>query len=401
MVRRRAPHAYLVFDRPKELLDTSAFDEDTVSAFYESVFDDLSIDRDENEELYAFFRDTFRPAPDALVPTRALAFKLGSEHLSSDKDSNIKLLRCINSIVHAFELSCLQPKPFQLADEGVDLDMSLADAVQHLWDLDVNRLTPDQDYSINVQEGKKPYWKEDNAADPLFSRIDPSVWKRPTYAAFRALLDNYQAETGQEEVVTDSERQEVYRFLHAILETAPMQFCHRYCHAKDPSRVPEDRQGFERLLHKIWFDLYRRERGGRLDSSGFEHVFVGEVKDGDVSGFHNWIQLAMEEEKGRLDYRGYIKPRGLSESLADSNAHLLTIQFRWNGVEKFVGTSFIGVSPEFEMALYTMCFLVGEEESAVDLNTGTDSFAVQIKCYKMSYDKIGTTFPEVTSHYEE
>ncbi len=44
----------------------------------------------------------------------------------------------------------------------------------------------------------------------------------------------------------------------------------------------------------------RREEGN--DSCGFEHVFLGESKDDDVSGFHNWIQFWIEEVKvrGRL-----------------------------------------------------------------------------------------------------
>ena len=138
-----------------------------------------------------------------------------------------------------------------------------------------------------------------------------------------------------------------------------------------------------------------------MDSSGFEHVFVGEVKNGEVSGLHNWIQLAMQEKMGELDFRGYIKPKGRDQSNSDSDDHLLSIQFRWKGVEKFVGTSFIGTSPEFEMALYTMCFLVGEEENSVDLNTGGDTFGLTIKCYRFNGNKIGTTFPEVTSHYED
>jgi poly(U)-specific endoribonuclease len=249
--------------------------------------------------------------------------------------------------------------------------------------------------------GKKPWKKEDSAADPLFTTVDRAVWKRPTYAAFVALLDNYSAETGIGEHVSDTERREIWTFLNAIMETGPMQFCHKYCHMKDPNKVPASRSDFLKLLHKIWFDLYRRQRGGRLDSSGFEHVFVGEVKDGDVSGFHNWIQFYLEEKKGALDYRGYIKPRASDGTHHDDDDYLLTFQFSWNGVEKFVGTSFIGVSPEFEFALYTMCFLAGEKENEIQLKTGTDTFGVTIKCYSMDRDKIGTSFPEVTSHYED
>ena len=94
-----------------------------------------------------------------------------------------------------------------------------------------------------------------------------------------------------------------------------------------------------------------------------------------------------------------------SEDQTDSNDHLLSLQFRWHGVEKLVGTSFIGTSPEFELALYTLCFLCGgeddDETTTIELNTGTDLFELNIRCYKMAHDKIGTAFPECAHHYEE
>ena len=41
----------------------------------------------------------------------------------------------------------------------------------------------------------------------------------------------------------------------------------------------------------------------------FEHVFVGEIDKGEVTGLHNWLQFANLERKGTLDYRGYIFPK--------------------------------------------------------------------------------------------
>lgn len=380
--------------------DNGNFDEDALAAFYKTILDGLSVDLEESEELGTYFKDTNPPGAGSISNARSLAFEVGAEHLTDSPETNTEVLRCINIIVHNLEMAVYQPKPytFQL-DDSVDLNMSLSEAVQHLWRSDANRLTPADDFVLNVGTGKKPFWKEDSAQSSLFTSVDKAVWKRPTYAAFLHLLDNYIASTGAAENITDSERSEVTNFLNAIMETAPMQFCHKYCSSQ--GKAPSDRDGFVKLLHSIWFELYRRERGGHMDSSGFEHVFIGEVKDNEISGFHNWIQFFLEEQKGTLDYRGYIKPRGRDEAVHDENDYLLTLQFAWNGVEKFVGTSFVGVSPEFEMALYTMCFLVGQEENHIELDTGEDTFEIVVKCYTMAQGKIGTTFPEVSKHYEE
>ena len=285
--------------------------------------------------------------------------------------------------------------------------MSLSKAVQQVWDADSNRLQADVDYTLNVQEGKKPWWKEDDAPDPLFSHVDESIWHRPTYKRFAALLDNYHAQVGKAEIMTAQDRTEINSFLDAVMQTAPMQLCHEYCHAHRPDRVSAHPDAFSKLLHKIWFELYRREHGGELDSSGFEHVFVGEIhQDADkkksVIGFHNWINFYKEEQRGHIDYRGYIKPKSKTDPLANSNDHLLTIQFFWNGVEKDMGTMFIGSSPEFELAIYTMCFLCGGENTPITLDTGTDLFELEIVCKRMARDHlVGTSYPIVKSHHEE
>jgi len=382
---------------PKEQSGHGTFDPDAAEELIRGMYSDLTIDNEENETLFKYFTEN-TPAVSGLVTLRAKAFKAAVEYLTDDKAKNIQLLKCINVVVHAFERVCLLPKKYELKlPPTFNLDVSLSDAVQELWNLDVNRLTPNADYEIYVQGGKKPFWKGDEASDPLFTFVDKAALNRPTYQTFMALLDNYKAETGQAENVTATERREESAFLNAILQTAPMQFCHKYAHQK--GKASSSTAEFKQLLYKMWFELYNRERGGPKDSSGFEHVFVGEVKDGQISGFHNWIQLYMEEQKGALDYKGYIKPRGRQEAATNSDDHVLTIQFAWKGVEKGQGSSFIGVSPEFEMALYTLCALVGEEDNEVTLNTGTDEFVLNIKCYKFG-PRISTSFPMVTEHYD-
>jgi len=113
------------------------------------------------------------------------------------------------------------------------------------------------------------------------------VLERPTYKAFFHLLDNYERETGVEETVTQEEKAENRWFVDVCMETRPMKYCHAYL--AHHNKAPKDEPGFKRWLHEQWFELYRRQ--GRNDSSGFEHVFVGEEKDGSVMGMHNWLQV--------------------------------------------------------------------------------------------------------------
>ena len=64
-------------------------------------------------------------------------------------------------------------------------------------------------------------------------------------------------------------------------------------------------QGFKDELRQYWFMRYSRSRGAELDSGGFEHVFVGEVRGNSVTGFHNWVQFYESEREGVLDYTAF------------------------------------------------------------------------------------------------
>jgi poly(U)-specific endoribonuclease len=228
----------------------------------------------------------------------------------------------------------------------------------------------------------------------LFTFVDEKVLTRPTFAAFIALLDNYFAELGVTEVVTREELAENKQFLNVILDTAVMQYVHRYLLAKGKTRS-ETREAFLQELDRVWFGLYSRQT--RNDSSGFEHVFLGEIKDNEVTGFHNWIRIYMEERTKKFDYQGYIKPkrRGQSSFAPHSQEQFISLQFIWNGCLKPVSSSFIGTSPEFEMALYTLCFYAGDEEGKSIVQCGP--YRVQLTTYKWRQGNqvyIATSFPE-------
>jgi poly(U)-specific endoribonuclease len=264
-------------------------------------------------------------------------------------------------------------------------------AAARLWKLDDQRLVPEVDYSLNLQYGTKPYRTGDNADEALFDAMDLSVLKYPTFKAFSALLDNYERSTGITERVTRHELQENSNFLKLCAKTAPMKYAHKYLAARHLS--PADPNKFLQQLSDLWFKLYRR--GTHNDSCGFEHVFVGEERDGKIMGMHNWIQLFHEEKSGHLNYHGFIPARGRHAKRPVDSDQVITIQFSWDGALKPISTSFMGVSPQFELALYTMAFLDGNEDHLCEFEDGR--YRVNVKCYSIGHGnsrKIGTAFPE-------
>ena len=61
-------------------------------------------------------------------------------------------------------------------------------------------------------------------------------------------------------------------------------------------------EGFRDELDQYWFAGYGRDADGPVDSSGFEHVMVGELDGSSVSGFHNWIEFYVQERDGDLQF---------------------------------------------------------------------------------------------------
>lgn len=224
----------------------------------------------------------------------------------------------------------------------------------------------------------------DNAAEPLIAIVSPQVLRGATIAPFWALLDNYSPSVTVREQQTSQERQEEEAFLSAVMATEVMTKTEQFLRQKGFIRTP-----LKDVLREIWFTPYTRSRR-TVGSSGFEHVFVGELKDGKVSGFHNWLSYYKEEQEGDLDYLGYMRTVDLGPK-----AKLVLLKFNWSGDVKPVGSMFVGTSPELEMALFTVCYFARPGNNC-PMEISGNKF--NIKTYSQTYNGrtyVGTAFPNI------
>ncbi|XP_070226068.1 uridylate-specific endoribonuclease isoform X2 [Bos mutus] len=214
----------------------------------------------------------------------------------------------------------------------------------------------------------------DRCPEPLFTYVNEKLFSKPTYSAFLNLLNNYQRATGRGEHFTAQELAEQDTFLREIMKTAVMKELYGFLHQQN--RYSSE-QEFVSDLKNMWFGLYSRSKEER-DSSGFEHVFSGEVKKGKVTGFHNWIRFYMQEKEGLVDYYSHIY-----DGPWDSYPDVLAMQFNWDGYYKEVGSAFIGSSPEFEFALYSLCF-IARPGKVCQLSLGGHPLAIQTYTWNKS-----------------
>lgn len=107
-----------------------------------------------------------------------------------------------------------------------------------------------------------------------------------------------------------------------------------------------------------------------MTSSGFEHIFLAELKKGKVIGLHNWLYFAEAEKRGDLDYKGWMRIIDLGvrsafctqkeqswQKFEFQKAKVMKLRFDLKGLHKPVSSLLIGASPELEIALFTICFL--------------------------------------------
>ncbi|XP_071351019.1 uridylate-specific endoribonuclease A [Trachinotus anak] len=258
------------------------------------------------------------------------------------------------------------------------LDSNKASASELI--IDAQALVPDSQTSSQTDLSYKP----------LFRYLDEeALFSRPTYAAFLAVLDNYQRMTGQNEDFSPEQLAEQEAFVKETMSNTELgRELFAFLYTKGVYASEEE---FIQDLKMMWFGLYSRYNN-KMDSSGFEHIFAGEVKGGKVSGFHNWIQFYLLEKRGQLNYYSH-SFNGPWTTYPD----VMGMQFMWDGYFKQVGSAVIGCSPEFDFAIYSLCYITRPGKQC-RLSLGGKELIIQTYTWDKSFygdgkKFIGSAFP--------
>ncbi|KAL7055950.1 hypothetical protein AAHC03_022875 [Spirometra sp. Aus1] len=250
----------------------------------------------------------------------------------------------------------------------------------NLWNSDKDRIAVGPELQLNWQgEVSRNDRGKDQSAAKLCEVQAKKLSSSPVYSNFKALLDNYKADVGVSEQETAAEKKEQEAFLDSLMQSPIIKEVHKYL--VSVRLAPAAAKDFKELLRKLWFTRYRRVRSN--DSSAFEHVFVGEIKNGEVSGFHNWVSFCEQEAKGEINYHGFFRTPYREPTFKRS------LRFTWKSHMKPKGTLLFGASVDFEMGLYTTIYLISKRDfnnsqhwPCVRVNIGRDRICVQCHDFK-------------------
>lgn len=84
-----------------------------------------------------------------------------------------------------------------------------------------------------------------------------------------------------------------------------------------------------------------------------------------------------------------------SSTQPEDDDHVLNVQFSWHGLVKPVASAFVGVSPEFEMAIFTILFLTSTEKTTTAV-VNLDEYQLEMVVHRHGRS-IGTAYPKLLS----
>ncbi|XP_029055742.2 uridylate-specific endoribonuclease B-like isoform X1 [Osmia bicornis bicornis] len=215
--------------------------------------------------------------------------------------------------------------------------------------------------------------------------VSPRIPWTETTKSFMKLLDNYELDTYQPEIITKDEDIEENEFINNLMKADVILHVMNFLSVK--GFFENNSLIYKNILKEIWFHLYSRSKGIN-GSSGFEHVFVGERKPRKgITGLHNWISFSSGELLNTINYFGFSHNMELSDKMG-----ILETYFTYGNKRK-MSTIFIGTTPELEVALYTLCFFARPNKRC---NVSFTKFKFSIQTYVLHSNNkkfVASAFP--------
>ncbi|KAA3680482.1 poly(U)-specific endoribonuclease [Paragonimus westermani] len=136
-----------------------------------------------------------------------------------------------------------------------------------------------------------------------------------------------------------------------------------------------NRSEFERAFRQVWFGQYSWNQMSRdaPNTCGFQHVYIGEHRKGDVKGLHHWARYYILEKTARLALQAVLKKH--------HTLQLASLRFTVDNIMKRYGTIFFGIPIEFEILIFFCAFLVGGSR---DVNFMIDGERTTVVCYDVA-----------------
>ncbi|MBC7819170.1 MAG: hypothetical protein IAG10_19950 [Planctomycetaceae bacterium] len=251
----------------------------------------------------------------------------------------------------------------------------MADIYQQIWDADqshagLKAVRNGTVIDAAIQSHGYIVVNEDATADANHRLIEEVVIpaaKAESYQRAKKLFNNYTLDQTKPEHNFPEENEEVQAFLEQVHTSPPMEVARQYAAAQSGEAVSNDQ--WWAILQRVWFEQF--DQGNNKDLSGFEHVVVGEQKQGKVQGYHSWFKYFLDERFRRDDpadsetdlitFLSWKGPPG------DTSPEVTTLSFKWRAFDyeaeafrnltKPIGGFWIGPSIEGLMALGTIRFL--------------------------------------------
>jgi hypothetical protein len=247
----------------------------------------------------------------------------------------------------------------------------MADIYQEIWDADqthagLKAIRPTTTITQDLQNHGYVVVNENGTADASHRVIESVVIppsKQSTYKLAKSLFNNYTLDQTKDENDIPEEAAEVQEFLAAVHDSPPMKVARAYVEEQTGATISKDQ--WWAILQRLWFERF--DQGNNRDLSGFEHVVVGEQKQGKVQGYHAWYKYFLDERFRRddpsdseTDTIKFISWKGPQ----DNSPEVVTLSFEWRAFDyeaeefrkltKPIGGFWVGPSIEGLLALGTV-----------------------------------------------